>query len=54
MIQWNILVKHIVANEKDKKVVKVCLVPLLEPSSPRITLIAEITCCTAGGDMEVA
>jgi hypothetical protein len=33
---------------------KACLVPLLEPSSPRITLMAEITCWTAGGDMEVA
>jgi hypothetical protein len=30
------------------------LVPLLEPSSPSITLIEEITCCAAGGDMEVA
>lgn len=30
------------------------ILPLQEPSSPRITFIAEIICCTAGGDIEVA
>jgi hypothetical protein len=29
-------------------------VPLLVPSSPRITFMAEMTCWTAGGDMDVA
>jgi hypothetical protein len=29
-------------------------IPLLVPSSPRITFIAEMTCSTAGGDMDVA
>ena len=40
--------------KRAKSVKETGLVPLLEPSSPRITLIAEITYWTAGGDMEVA
>ena len=28
--------------------------PLLEPSSPRITFIEDIICCAAGGDIDVA
>lgn len=28
--------------------------PLLEPSSPRITLMDDIICCAAGGEIEVA
>jgi hypothetical protein len=41
---------HAVKVNKKKKKIK----PLLVPSSPRITFMADIICSAAGGDIEVA
>lgn len=36
-----------------QELIKPFIAPLLEPSSPRITLMEEMICSAAGGDIDV-